>query len=81
VEEEILISPNPFSTWFEVRPGDTRYTTGDLMLADMHGRVVMQYEDIPLPAIIHTNDLPAGIYLCVISKAGRTVASEKLMKN
>ena len=51
-----------------------------LKLYDMHGRLIMNESNLPVPINIHMPSLSPGMYQCIIEDHDGSVMSEKVMR-
>lgn len=73
-----LLFPNPVHSTLYVltkEPGDTR-----LQLYDMNGRLVLQKTLYEQSEHLWLQDLPAGVYNCVLFSHGKKIMSKKIVK-
>lgn len=73
------IFPNPFIESATLTIHNENSSGGLIELFDLHGKIVKQLRFTGNSALIARDDLPAGIYLYVISSPDKIIASGKLM--
>lgn len=79
-EHDLSIAPNPFTESLRITSKNGMLRNAHLKLYDMHGRLIMNESNLPVPINIHMPSLLPGMYQCIIEDNDGSVMSEKVMK-
>jgi hypothetical protein len=74
------IEPNPFKDELRITYHAEGFTTGEVILTDLHGVQIMHTGKIPLPITLQLDDLPPGMYICTVQEADGRMTSMKVVK-
>ena len=77
---DLSISPNPFSEALVIQSLSGHIRQTHLQLYDMHGQLVLDQPNAPVPVSIFLPSLPPGMYLCRIAEGDGTLYNFKVLK-
>jgi hypothetical protein len=78
---DLFISPNPFQEDLRINSASGEFRSTHIQLHDIHGRIVFDQTDVPVPISIRLSSLLPGMYLCTIREKDGSMHAFKVMKN
>jgi hypothetical protein len=74
------VVPNPFTNELRIQWHGGDFTSGYVIITDLHGREVYHAGKVPLPITLEIEDLPAGMYICTVRDMQGGMTSMKVVK-
>ena len=74
------VTPNPFTNELRITHHADGFTSGVVTITDLQGTEVLNTGRIPLPITLELENLPVGMYICIVREADGRMTSMKVVK-